>query len=75
MRKNFSAADFFEGMWIVVRAIVLFAMMCFGLYLLKSIKIPFLVTIPLLAVYITFLCINMIKIGVHIMLHGYYECD
>lgn len=75
MGKNFSVSDFFEGMWIIVRAVALFAMMCFGLYFLRSFKIPFLVTIPLLAVYITFLCINMIKIGVHIMLHGYYKSD
>lgn len=57
----------------VVRAVALLVMLCFGFYLLKIMKIPMLVTTLLLAVYIILLCIYMIKIGIHVILHGYDE--
>ena len=73
MKKKHSVADFMEGLWIIIRAVILFGIMLIGLYLIFDMGFPFLLAIPVLIIYIVFMGLGMIRYGFHIMLYGYYE--
>ena len=73
LKKKHSAADVLEGLWIMIRTVMLFGILLTGLYLIFDMGFPFLVTIPVLAIYIVSMGAGMIRYGFHVMLHGYYE--
>lgn len=72
MKRRHSIADFLEGIKIIAQAMVLLALVAVGLYALHGTKCPFLLTVPLLAIYMICLSLSMLKVGFHIMLHGCY---